>query len=99
MLIVPIAGDRIKTQEDLPYKVLGFTNLKADGPAVSCESVAGGTLKDIQFSEISEINDRKVIYYAVCHSVNSQSGSIEDQIKFRCHSDCSLFSRSVQNTL
>jgi hypothetical protein len=60
MLIVPIAGDHIKTVDNLPYKVLSFTNLKSEGPAVSCETANGSSIEDIQFRDIVFINDRKV---------------------------------------
>lgn len=60
MLIVPIAGDHIKTVDNLPYKVLSFTNLKSEGPAVSCETTGGASVEDIQFRDIVSINERKV---------------------------------------
>lgn len=58
MIIVPIAGDSLKTKDGLPFKVLAYTNYKSDGPAVVVQATVGQ--ETVQFSEIETINDHAV---------------------------------------
>jgi hypothetical protein len=60
MIIVPVTGDRIKTVNGLPFKVLSFTNYKPEGPAVLVESSSGSGTESVFFDEISEINGKSV---------------------------------------
>lgn len=60
MIIVPIAGDRIKTTNGLPFKVLSFTNYKPEGPAVLVEPASGSGTETVFFDDITEVNGKKV---------------------------------------
>lgn len=51
MLIVPLAGDSIKTSSGLPGKVLGFTNSVQDGPSVLLDDDS-----KVPFTEIRTLN-------------------------------------------
>lgn len=52
MLIVPLAGDRIKTAAGLPGKVLGYTNDIEHGPSVILDDK-----EIVPFTEIRKLND------------------------------------------
>ena len=58
MIIAPIAGDRIKTADGLPSKVLSFTNYLPDGPAVLVDATAGDDT--VYLRDIVELNGKKV---------------------------------------
>lgn len=60
MIIVPLAGDRVKTAEGVTFKVLSYTNYKAEGPAVIVESPDEKTVETVFFKDILSINDQKV---------------------------------------
>ena len=58
MLIVPVTGDRIKTADGLPAKVLSYSNYKTEGPAVITDGE--GPAQSVPFNEITKINDQRV---------------------------------------
>lgn len=60
MIIVPVASDRIKTVNGLPFKVLSFTNYKPEGPAVLVESSSGSNTETVFFEDIVQINGKNV---------------------------------------
>lgn len=63
MIIVPVSGDKIKTTAGLPAKVLSYSNLKPEGPAVLVESASGSaSTETVFFQDITKINDQKVKY-------------------------------------
>jgi hypothetical protein len=57
MLIVPLAGDAIKTAAGLPGKVIGFTNSTENGPSVILEDST-----QVPFDEIQKLNAVPVKY-------------------------------------
>lgn len=62
MIIVPVSGDKIKTVDGLPFKVLSYSNLKPEGPSVLVESTEGSSTETVFFQDIVKINDQKVKY-------------------------------------
>lgn len=62
MIIVPVAGDTLKTVDGLPFKVVAYTNYKAGGPAVLCTPASGGETVPLFFKSIASINGKKVTY-------------------------------------
>lgn len=62
MIVVPVAGDRIKTKDGLPSTVISYSNYKSEGPAVLVEETEGGPTATVFFHEIAEINDQPVSY-------------------------------------
>lgn len=59
MIIVPIAGDKIKRASGLPAKVLSYTNTELEGPAVLVQGPDQSS-ETVFFQDISMINDQKV---------------------------------------
>src|SRR3990167_4496853 len=62
MIIVPVSGDKIKTSDGLPAKVLSYSNLKPEGPAVLVQGSEGSPSETVFFQDIVKINDQKVRY-------------------------------------
>jgi hypothetical protein len=62
MLIVPLAGDAIKTAAGLPGKVIGFTNSTENGPSVILEDST-----QVPFDEIQKLNAVPVKYVKNAH--------------------------------
>ena len=62
MIIVPVASDTIKTVDELPFKVVSYTNNKSEGPSVLASPIPGGETVPIFFETINEINGKKVRY-------------------------------------
>jgi hypothetical protein len=60
MIIVPLAGDILKTIDGLPFKVVAYSNYNTEGPVVLAEPAAGGTTATIPFGTIGSINERSV---------------------------------------
>jgi hypothetical protein len=67
MIIVPVAGDTLKTVDGLPFKVVSFTNNKSEGPAVLATPTSGGESIPIFFETIAELNGKKVHYVKSAH--------------------------------
>lgn len=62
MIIVPVAGDTLKTVDGLPFKVVSYTNNKDDGPAVLATPASGGETVPIYFETVAIVNGQKVRY-------------------------------------
>ncbi len=62
MIIVPVAGDTVKTVDGLPFKVVSFTNNKSEGPAVLAAPPSGGETVPVFFETIASLNGKKVHY-------------------------------------
>lgn len=58
MLVVPIAGDLIKSIDGLPFKVLSYSNYHSDGPSVLVEKT--GDVDSVSFRDIGQIGKSKV---------------------------------------
>ena len=78
MIVVPIAGDQLKTKEGKPSKVLSYTNYKLDGPAVVCQPTVG-TTETIHLDDIVELAGQpvKLIKTADGYNVLESDGFIE----------------------
>ena len=62
MIIVPVAGDTVKTVDGIPFKVVSYTNNKSEGPAVLAMPASGGETTPVLFETIASLNGQKVRY-------------------------------------
>lgn len=62
MYVVPVSGDKIKTKDGLPFKVLSYSNYKTEGPAVIVDSPGSKITDTVFFQDIAELNGQKVTY-------------------------------------
>jgi hypothetical protein len=61
MLLVPVAGDTIKTKDGIPHKVLAYLPFKAEGPAVLAAGLSDGAPEiTVFFNEIAQLAGQKV---------------------------------------
>lgn len=60
MLVVPVKGDKVETNEGVTFTVLSFTNYKDKGPAVYVEHTVGVPSDAVYFYDIIKINGKTV---------------------------------------
>lgn len=62
MFIVPLAKDKVRTNDGHTYRVISYTNYKDAGPAVYCKDKTGTEAVLVYFFDIDQVNGTNVEY-------------------------------------
>ena len=98
MLIVPLAGDKIKiANNDSTLKVIEYTRFKSAGPAVYCQVPDSKTLILVYFFDIEEINGVDVEYKKSSHLFKAL-GKVKRKYNIPQKGDVILITRKGSST-
>lgn len=82
MLILPVAGDTIKSANEIPLRVLSYTNYNSKGPAVLCEGVDSEIIT-VFFKDLISLNDIdvKLVKNAEAFNILETDGYIQRKVE------------------